>query len=178
MSGIPLTLPPLPRGGSGQSRIPSGSSSFDRNPEVAARVPKVWGTEIHLIVTEMYVLKRMYLKQGFSCSMHRHLEKDETFLIEKGAMTLQVGAPYMETFALLPGDSFRLEAGMYHSFTGIRDTVFLEVSTEDNPKDSLRLTKSGKTPETELFMLTDRVTREVGRDPKSWKDFEQWRKNK
>ena len=44
-------------------------------------VDKVWGREEWIVNNEKYCGKKLILKKGYSCSMHHHKIKDETFYI-------------------------------------------------------------------------------------------------
>jgi len=106
-------------------------------------IDKVWGHEEILISNELYAAKLMHLKRDYRCSIHRHRKKDETFYIMSGVVELEFnGKPRtMET-----GDSIRIKPCDYHRFTGITDSVILEVSTADDPNDSYRHSQSEKVP--------------------------------
>lgn len=124
--------------------IPSGSHPV---------TPKVWGAET-LIANRGFCGKRMTLFRGFRCSAHFHPVKDESFLVLSGRMLAEVGAPGMAALdkydidrmrrvEMHPGDSLDVPPMTLHRFTGLEDTVFVEFSTHDDPKDSLRVTESG-----------------------------------
>jgi quercetin dioxygenase-like cupin family protein len=111
---------------------------------------KVWGYE-QTIVNGAYCGKRMFLREGFRCSIHHHRLKDETFYVVSGRMLLEVGMDpeILEKIVLETGDRFTLEPGMWHRFTGIEDTTFFEFSTKDRASDSIRHTQSEKVPDNE-----------------------------
>ena len=110
-------------------------------------INKKWGKE-EIIVNKDYCGKRMNLHSGSRCSMHFHMEKHETFFVEQGAMLLETVSPEgihnMEI--LKTGSSVEISPGTPHSFYGMKDTVFFEFSTRDEPEDSYRLDQSGRDP--------------------------------
>ncbi len=118
------------------------------------RIQKVWGYETHLVRSPLYTLKRMVCKQGYQSSIHYHLVKDETFLVEKGILVVEtvdplqgeLGQKSLHYQQLWPGDRLHIPPGVPHRFRchGQYETVtFLEVSTHDDPEDNYRLTQSG-----------------------------------
>lgn len=112
-------------------------------------INKIWGYET--LITPHgrchgYTGKRMFLKQGFHCSLHFHINKHETFWVESGFMELEImdrdGNSTIKK--LYSGDAVMIYPGELHRFYGIQDTVFFEFSTPDSPADSYRASKSGQ----------------------------------
>ncbi len=97
-------------------------------------VLKLWGTEIYLVHTPFYSAKLLLVKPGFQCSLHRHLVKDETFLVRGGTILLEFGE---KKRYLAVGDSERILPGTWHRFTnrGPARAVLLEVSTCHSDED-------------------------------------------
>ncbi|MGQ0613048.1 MAG: cupin domain-containing protein [Planctomycetaceae bacterium] len=105
-------------------------------------VAKEWGEE-HWIVNREYCGKKLLLKRGYRCSLHRHPVKDETFHLESGSVYLEVGG--REHF-LGPGDTVHIPTGTPHRFTGLEGSVILEFSTHHEDDDCLRDEPSGAVP--------------------------------
>ncbi len=112
-------------------------------------VPKVWGSET-IICNRAFAGKVMTLRRGMRCSLHYHPVKDETFWVLSGKVRVEIGQPGMAGVAaatremvLDPGDSVDVPPLTLHRFTGITDATFVELSTHDDPADSIRLTPSG-----------------------------------
>lgn len=106
-------------------------------------VRKVWGNEFIVLNTNNYCMKLMELFPYKQCSSHRHVVKDETFLVIEGGMTLEVGD---EKMFLGVGDRKRIKPGTWHrfkNFTPDKPCWFIEVSTYDSPKDVERRSESG-----------------------------------
>ena len=97
------------------------------------RTDKPWGYEDLLSVNENYVMKRLFMKSGHSCSLQYHENKHETVYVVEGNLLVTVG----ETVNLLreqtmnPGDHLILEPGVIHRMTAINDCVYLEASTPE-----------------------------------------------
>ncbi len=102
-------------------------------------VPKVWGYEKWLENNEKYCCKLLSLNKGYQCSLHYHKNKDETFLITQGHVRLELGDEVMH---LYPGAFVRIPPNTPHRFTGMDDSLIMEVSTYHDEADSYRLEES------------------------------------
>jgi mannose-6-phosphate isomerase-like protein (cupin superfamily) len=111
--------------------------------ESAKAIPKVWGNEKWLENNEKYCCKVLSVKKGYQCSLHYHKKKDETFVVTSGHIRLELGK---EVLHLRPGAFIRIPPRTKHRFTGIEDSLIMEVSTHHDEADSYRLEKSRKIP--------------------------------
>lgn len=111
-------------------------------------VEKVWGKEIYLADSELYCGKKLILEKGKRCSMHYHQDKDETFYVDSGKVLLEynVGEDFEESI-LVEGDSKRIYPEQWHRFSGLEDSVIIEISTHHKDSDSFRDVVSGDIPE-------------------------------
>ena len=108
-------------------------------------VEKVWGHEEWIVNNLKYCGKKLFLKGGYRCSMHRHDIKDETFYILSGKILLEKEFNGIkESLLMTPGDIIHIEIGMWHRFTGIVDSQIIEFSTFHMDEDSIRLEPSSK----------------------------------
>lgn len=111
-------------------------------------VPKIWGEEIWLTNIPMYCAKFLALKDGYQCSLHRHLQKTETFFVLEGAVNLEVqsGADQklLSVTRLEAGDNYHIPVGVFHRFSTARPggAIILEVSTRHDDLDVERLEDS------------------------------------
>lgn len=104
-------------------------------------VPKVWGYEKWIENNDRYCGKILALNKGYQCSLHYHKNKDETFLILKGLVKMEVE----NDVSVMPVGSFvRLLPGTKHRFSGLEDSEILEISTHHEDGDSYRLEDSKK----------------------------------
>ena len=91
-----------------------------------------------------YCAKYLFLFDGQTCPKHRHGKKVETFFVVKGKMNLTCEGTVHE---MSPGDAFRVDAGMFHDFTGVGNALVLEVSmqaeVDDNYFDDPRVPYGG-----------------------------------
>jgi len=120
-------------------------------------VKKNWGEERWIVNTSAYCGKMMILNKGWRCSIHYHKVKDETFLVTKGMIMVELyrspdyfDAPMSKTF-MIPGGILRVKPGTPHRFTGLEDSEFYEFSTSHDDADSHRLTESGKDPAADQY---------------------------
>jgi rfaE bifunctional protein kinase chain/domain len=104
-------------------------------------VPKLWGYEKWIVNNDKYCCKQLVLKKGYQCSLHCHNVKDETFLISKGTVRLEVGD---DVKILREGNFLRILPGTFHRFTGLEDSVIIEVSTFHDDADVVRKEESRK----------------------------------
>ncbi len=102
-------------------------------------VEKVWGSEEWIINTDKYCFKKLNLNKGFQCSIHFHKNKDETFIIESGKVLMEFDD---QTKLMMPGDKIRIMPGVKHRFSGVENSVIIEVSTHHEEDDSYRDTQS------------------------------------
>ena len=108
-------------------------------------VEKVWGHEEWIVNKPKYCGKKLVLKKGTRCSMHKHEIKDETFYILSGKVLLEVDFEDKKEIRLMtPGDVKHIKIDMWHRFTGIEDSEIIEFSTFHMDEDSIRRESSGE----------------------------------
>jgi mannose-6-phosphate isomerase-like protein (cupin superfamily) len=95
------------------------------------RVEKPWGYELVWAEAEQYVGKLLFVRAGQALSLQYHEIKDESWLVQQGRASLELGSVGGElaTVEIGPGDAFRYPPGTVHRITAIEDTLILEVST-------------------------------------------------
>ena len=102
-------------------------------------VEKVWGHEEWIVNNSSYCGKKLVLKKGGRCSMHKHEIKDETFYISSGKVLLETEFNGIrETRLMTPGDIKHIKIGMWHRFTGVEVAEIIEFSTFHMDEDSIR----------------------------------------
>jgi len=107
-------------------------------------VTKVWGHEEWIVNNSKYCGKKLVLKKGFRCSMHKHNIKDETFYILSGLVLME--SEYEGEYdkrVMFFGDIMHIKIGMWHRFTGLQDSEIMEFSTFHMDEDSIRREDSG-----------------------------------
>lgn len=108
---------------------------FKMEPQEVRLYPKVWGAEIWMANTEKYCGKRLKLMKGWRCSLHYHKKKDETFYVESGKVLMNVG-DYEGVFET--GNIVRIKPKVKHRFSGLENSVIIEISTHHDENDSYR----------------------------------------
>jgi mannose-6-phosphate isomerase len=95
-------------------------------------VNKPWGYEIIWSQTDHYVGKILHIAEGQKLSRQYHNQKEETFLIKNGEMTLEVGqGDEMKTIHMREGDTFHCPPKTIHRMIAITDVNVIEVSTPE-----------------------------------------------
>jgi rfaE bifunctional protein kinase chain/domain len=102
-------------------------------------VSKVWGYEKWLENNEKYCCKILSVNKGYQCSLHYHKNKDETFVVTAGHIRLELGDQIIH---LRAGSYVRVLPGTPHRFTGMEDSLIMEVSTHHEDSDSYRIEES------------------------------------
>jgi mannose-6-phosphate isomerase-like protein (cupin superfamily) len=96
------------------------------------KVDKPWGWELVWAEAEDYVGKLLFVRAGESLSLQYHEIKDESWLVQEGRATLElgeVGGEELETFEIVVGDAFHFRPRTVHRVTAVEDTLVIEVST-------------------------------------------------
>jgi mannose-6-phosphate isomerase len=95
------------------------------------RVDKPWGWELVWAETDDYVGKLLFVRTGQSLSLQYHEVKDESWLVQEGRASLELGevGGDLEAIEIGPGDVFRYRPRTVHRVTAIEDTLIVEVST-------------------------------------------------
>jgi mannose-6-phosphate isomerase-like protein (cupin superfamily) len=95
------------------------------------KVDKPWGWELVWAEAEAYVGKLLFVRAGESLSLQYHDVKDESWLVQEGRATLELGelGGEIETVEIAKGDAFRFRPRTVHRVTALEDTLVIEVST-------------------------------------------------
>ena len=106
------------------------------------RVSKGWGEEVIFTNSLLYCGKILKMQAGSRMSMHFHQEKDETWYVLKGSITLVEMNLYnaeQNAQALKPGDVVHISPFTPHQAFANEDSEILEVSTRDRSVDNYRI---------------------------------------
>ena len=95
------------------------------------KVEKPWGWELVWAEAENYVGKLLFVRAGESLSLQYHEVKDESWLVQEGRATLELGdvGGELEAFEIAAGNAFRFRPRTVHRVTAVEDTLVIEVST-------------------------------------------------
>ena len=121
------------------------------------RHPKGWGEEIWVANSSLYCGKILILRERKKCSIHYHLIKDETFLVEEGLVQIDVypnvkfgtdkkdlstvNIGKRKRWVMGPGDILHIYPGLPHQFFGLQNSRIFEFSTQHFEDDSYRVEK-------------------------------------
>src|ERR1700751_2634665 len=110
----------------------SNYEGLDRWAFEPRRVEKPWGWELIWAESDTYVGKVLFVRAGHSLSLQFHREKDESWYVESGRATLELGdagEAVLNTEVIGAGASFHFRPGTVHRVTALEDTTILEVAT-------------------------------------------------
>ena len=109
---------------------------------------KTWGHEELWVNGPLYCSKRLHVKRGFVCSLHRHRVKHECFVVKQGTGWAIVD---QKPYQLTEGAVLEVPAGAWHQFwcpaNSLIPLILLEISTHHSEEDVERLTLSGPLPQ-------------------------------
>ncbi len=125
---------------------------------------RAWGDEIHIANNEekKYCGKLLGLKEGYRCSIHRH-EKDESLYLVKGVVYFEMGKDpeNLDSQIIYPGTVIDVFDNIWHRFSGLENSIFVEVSTPDEKSERYQGKLGGKIPDFESWR--NKILSENGR---------------
>lgn len=93
------------------------------------KIDKPWGYELIWAQTDDYVGKILHINAGHKLSRQFHNIKEETFLVEKGEMKLEIGHPVHEILNMKEMDIYHCPPKTIHRMIAVTDVDVIEVST-------------------------------------------------
>jgi len=115
----------------------------------STRVDKPWGYEVRWATTSRYLGKVLHVNKGEALSLQYHEQKDETILLVKGVLDLELDDAdgTLHKHRMKVGETAHITPGRRHRFTAVEDCDIFEVSTPDM-EDVVRLEdRYGRAPE-------------------------------
>lgn len=96
-------------------------------------IEKPWGKEEIIEHNDKYVVKKIHMNKGHSCSTQYHKYKQETIVVFSGEINVYIG---LETSSkimrkLVPGDFITIRPNIVHKIEALSDCIFLETSTNE-----------------------------------------------
>lgn len=96
------------------------------------RVEKPWGYELIWAETERYVGKILHINAGQKLSRQYHNKKEETFLVQKGEMNLELGnGADIKVLNMKELATYHCLPKTIHRMVAVTDVDVVEVSTND-----------------------------------------------
>jgi quercetin dioxygenase-like cupin family protein len=95
------------------------------------RIDKPWGYEELVEHNSSYVVKKLFMKKGHSCSIQYHELKTETIVVLKGRLNIYIGNTLetLEKKEYNEGDTITIYPYTIHRMEGVVDCLYLETST-------------------------------------------------
>lgn len=118
------------------------SSNFEVTK--CCKIPKGWGHELIIHNCSEYCGKILVFKAQCRFSMHFHIQKQETWYVNKGSFVfdwIDTKTAVRESRTLSVGDVVTIPRGMPHQLLAVTDGEIFEVSTEHFDSDSYRIQK-------------------------------------
>ncbi len=105
----------------------------DRYVPASGRFEKPWGYEELVDVNSAYVVKKLFMKAGHSCSTQYHVCKRETILVFSGQLRIFIGPAMdaLESRIYGPGETVTIQPYTVHKMEGVEDAVYYETSTNE-----------------------------------------------
>jgi len=107
-------------------------------------VTKGWGEEVWIVNNDEYCGKILKFNNGARFSMHYHINKEETFFVSKGKLSLKsINLENAEEFTkeINVGDVVDIPRFAPHQLTALEDSEIIEFSTHHEDSDSYRIAK-------------------------------------
>ena len=105
---------------------------------------KGWGYELHIENNQDYCAKLLVFNKGKKFSMHYHVDKYETWYVQKGKLKFTWMDPDNAdriVDELNEGDVVTIYQGIAHQLEDLEDSIIFETSTHDKINDSYRVEK-------------------------------------
>lgn len=101
--------------------------------ELPLRTEKPWGYELLWAWGDRYAAKFLHIKAGHRLSLQYHRVKEETLLLVRGRLTLELETPDggMARHDATPGQVFHIPPGRTHRLSAVDECDVLEVSTPE-----------------------------------------------
>jgi mannose-6-phosphate isomerase len=105
----------------------------NKHVPASGRFEKPWGYEELVDVNSSYVVKKLFMKAGHSCSTQYHKCKRETILVFSGQLRISIGPSLdaLESRVYGPGETVTIEPYTVHKMEGVEDAVYYETSTNE-----------------------------------------------
>jgi hydroxymethylpyrimidine pyrophosphatase-like HAD family hydrolase len=99
-----------------------------------SRIEKPWGYEELVECNDKYVVKKLFMKKGHSCSIQYHELKTETITVLTGSLNIYVGDTLenLQLKVYSPGDTITIKPYTVHRMeASIGDCLYIETSTNE-----------------------------------------------
>jgi len=90
---------------------------------------KIWGTTQEIKSTDAFSLHRLFIKEGGTCSKHKHDFKFNGFFVEKGKLLIRIwkeDQDLIDETILKDLEYTEIAPPEYHQFEALEDTICYE----------------------------------------------------
>jgi mannose-6-phosphate isomerase len=97
------------------------------------KIDKPWGYEELVECNDKYVVKKLFMKTGHSCSIQYHELKTETITVLSGRMNIYIGESLenLQKKEYTFGETITIKPYTIHRMEAIEDSLYLETSTNE-----------------------------------------------
>jgi len=97
-----------------------------------------WGSELEIHNGDGYCGRVLTVEEGQKCSLHYHINKNETFYVLTGKLKIELSFDLVSKDTILEkGDCIDIPRYVLHRFIGVEDATVLEISTYDAGEDDI-----------------------------------------
>lgn len=98
-----------------------------------SKIEKPWGYEELLECNDKYVVKKLFMKKGHSCSIQYHELKTETIMVLSGKLNIYIGDTLenLKKQEYTFSESITIKPYTIHRMEAIEDSLYLETSTNE-----------------------------------------------
>lgn len=96
-------------------------------------IDKPWGYEELVECNDKYVVKKLFMKTGHSCSIQYHELKTETILVFSGKLNIYIGDSVENLLKkeYLAGETVTIKPYIVHRMEAVEDSIYYETSTNE-----------------------------------------------
>lgn len=100
---------------------------------IEKKIEKPWGYEELIEYNNNYVVKKLFMKEGHSCSTQYHELKTETIVVLNGILRIFIGNDInsLDYKDYKEGEYITIKPYTIHKMMGITDCLYLETSTNE-----------------------------------------------
>ena len=94
---------------------------------------KPWGYEELIECNDRYVVKKLFMKKGHSCSIQYHELKTETIIVLNGLLNIYIGdtVDTLNEKIYSPGETVTIKPYTVHRMEAVEDCTYIETSTNE-----------------------------------------------
>jgi hydroxymethylpyrimidine pyrophosphatase-like HAD family hydrolase len=97
------------------------------------KIEKPWGYEELVECNDKYLVKKLFMKKGHSCSIQYHELKTETIVILNGSINISIGENIDNLYTKLysQGETITIKPYTIHRMEALEDCLYMECSTNE-----------------------------------------------